>query len=247
MFHGGGWHDGDKGIGPTANAAQRLYDAGYAVANANYQLLSNFDRTIFPNPNEKNSWPSCIVDAQLAVCWLRHNAATYGYDPAKFISWGDSSGAHLALDVALRSVQIPNTTNNFTESPQVQAAVCHSTPTNFSTALEPGDPNNPQNETTKALINKNDPAIFFSASPVNNVAATAPPIALTHGHSDRIVQPSQLTQLTAVLEQFGVKHDIQWYDGGHVFRGLDPEQIITIQQNAEAFVMRSITSKPAAL
>ena len=42
------------------------------------------------------SWPAVIDDLREAVRWLRRNSATYGVDPDRIATIGQSSGGHLA-------------------------------------------------------------------------------------------------------------------------------------------------------
>src|SRR5690242_11821610 len=61
LLHGGEWTQGDKK--DMASLCQYLAQHGYVVANVNYRLAQKSVAS--------SQWPAQLVDAQLAVRWLR--------------------------------------------------------------------------------------------------------------------------------------------------------------------------------
>ena len=87
VIHGGGWAAGQRAS--AAGLARLLAMRGLAAFNIDYRLATT------ASPDTR--WPAQIVDAQLAVRWLRAHAATLGIDGQQIAATGDSAGAHLAL------------------------------------------------------------------------------------------------------------------------------------------------------
>jgi acetyl esterase/lipase len=96
MIHGGYWTLGDKGADdPLCKGAA---EQGIVAATIGYRLA---------NTSEHNRWPAQLVDAQLAVRWLRSHAAEFGVDPSRICALGDSAGAHLAVFLAVLNHTVP--------------------------------------------------------------------------------------------------------------------------------------------
>lgn len=87
-FHGGGLVEGDKG--DSHQFVEHLAKKGFAVATANYSLLPN------------NKFPSFILDAALAVKYVKDNISKFGKSKGIIIS-GQSAGAYLTLMLCLNT------------------------------------------------------------------------------------------------------------------------------------------------
>ncbi len=89
LVHGGGFSANDA----TAEQARYMYEYfrehGYACASVNYRLSG------------EATYPAAILDVKAAIRYLRANADVYGYDPDRFVIWGESAGAYLATMAAL--------------------------------------------------------------------------------------------------------------------------------------------------
>ena len=84
LIHGGGGSYGDRG--DLSAFAQALAEAGYVAFNIDYRLLTKDGSTT------KNMWPAQLEDAQLAVRWVRANAAFYHVDPDQSAHLGIPQG-----------------------------------------------------------------------------------------------------------------------------------------------------------
>jgi len=228
LVHGGGWYSGSKTDGFFVAAAQRLAAFGYCAASINYRLLGNINFGVFPNPNEVNPWPACMQDAQLAVCWLRTQAAHYAFDGNRFIAWGASAGAHIAQQLAARPL-IPNPDNTLTTSPVCAGACAHSTPSNLAHALNPGG-----NPLERALVNTTVLLDYVKASPVNWVLN---PVGFSQGTLDTIVPYSDAVELENAYTAVGSPFHFESYAGGHVFTGITTAAAVAIQQRCEQWVL----------
>jgi acetyl esterase/lipase len=118
-YHGGGWRTGCRSsLGPSVDtlglsAIERLVEAGFVVASADYRL------------NSMAHFPAQLLDAKAAVRWLRAHAADYNVDPERIYAWGDSAGGHLASLVALTagSANYRGDENEYAEFSDTVAAV----------------------------------------------------------------------------------------------------------------------------
>ena len=115
LLHGGGWTAGDKSEYSAEYTGLCTFLAGQGVVAAaiNYRLTPY------------NTWPAPLVDAQLAVRYLRANASRLQLDAPRLCSWGDSAGGHLAvfLGVLRTSHSGDQATLDATASPQVACVV----------------------------------------------------------------------------------------------------------------------------
>lgn len=242
VIHGGGFHQGDKANPLEATTATRLCRSGYAVASINYRLVKNYDETIFPNPDATDTWPACLIDVQRAVCWLRGIAPRWwNIDQNKFIGWGQSAGAALALELASRGDLIP--TPGLWQprrSPKIAAAICHSTPADFAAAIDGSPPSENNYAELKAVINKTDLASFQNASPLSWISSSTGPVAFTQGTEDTEILPDQADRLEAALSANGVPYHRQNYPGGHVFAGLMRPEIRAICLASEQWVLETL-------
>jgi acetyl esterase/lipase len=242
VIHGGGFHQGDKANPIEAVTARRLCRSGYAVASINYRLVKNYDEAVFPNPDAADTWPACLIDAQRAVCWLRGVGPRWGnIDQDKFIGWGQSAGAALALELASRDDLIPAPGLwQPGRSPKIAAAICHSTPADFAAALDGSPPSERHYAEIKAVINETDLASFQNASPLNWISGNTGPVAFTQGSEDTEIPPYQADRLQAALAAHGVPYHRQDYTGGHVFAGLTRPEIRALCLAAEQWVLETL-------
>lgn len=88
FFHGGAYLKGDKRRYQLAPALTGI-NRGFAVVSVGYRLAPDA------------VWPAFVQDAALAVAYLHAHAAELGIDADRLALWGESAGAHLALQVGL--------------------------------------------------------------------------------------------------------------------------------------------------
>ena len=91
LIHTGGWFTGDKREtfdqeqDNLQSTCMGLASQGFLVASINYRLTPGA------------TWPAQLVDAQLAVRWLRAHAGTFGLDP-RIVDSLDAPTAKKVLD-----------------------------------------------------------------------------------------------------------------------------------------------------
>ncbi|MCU1568366.1 MAG: esterase/lipase, partial [Pseudarthrobacter sp.] len=229
-YHGGGWRTGERSsLGPTLYALglspiERLVDAGFVVASADYRLSS------------VATFPAQLLDAKAAVRWLRAHAADFNVDADRIYAWGDSAGGHLASLVGLTggSSEYGSDSGDPTEVSDTVAAVAawypptdllrmgeQRLPDAVASADDPGS--------REALLLGAQPAESpdkaAAASPITYAGDPAPPFFLAHGTADRFVPPAQSATLAAALEAAGADVELLLIEGAdHMWQlpGQDP-------------------------
>lgn len=174
FFHGGGWHEGDRGAGMHPWLNPLLAARGYVTVSVTYRL-SGIAR-----------WPAQYEDAHEALAWVREHAAGFGGDPSRIGVWGFSAGAHLAAHLALR------------ESGSVKAASLAACPADLRDAGT-DDPN----EVTWLVGPSPSAEVLADVSPISWVTSDAPPILIAHGTDDQIVEFAQGVALRDALADAG--------------------------------------------
>ena len=169
--------------------------------------------------------PEMIGDVQRAIRFVRLHAKEYGIDPNRIGLTGGSSGGHLSLMAALQADDGKPESKDEVEhvSSRVQALM---------TWFPPTDMLNFGAENGYKLIQTTRPQMFTdifgkvtdleaqlkAISPVNFVAASAPPLLLIHGDADKTVPVQQAHLLKAKYEE--LKRPIQVIiqpGGGHTY------------------------------
>jgi acetyl esterase/lipase len=195
-IHGGAFRMGDKGD----RIPLEMLEQGYAIASLNYRL------------SQHALFPAQIEDCKAAVRWLRAHADTYGLDPSRFASWGESAGGHLAAMLGTagheRSFEVGE---HLEHSSRVQAVLDFFGPTDFlqmdAHRLPEGMVHDmaesPESELVGGPIQERR-AEVARANPVTYVTPEAPPFLIVHGDRDPLVPYHQSTLLVAALEATGV-------------------------------------------
>jgi acetyl esterase/lipase len=115
-IHGGAFRMGSK----QDRIPAEMLEQGYAIASLNYRL------------SQHALFPAQIEDCKAAVRWLRAHADTYGIDPSRFASWGESAGGHLAAMLGTAGHERSLDVGEYLEhSSRVQAVLDFFGPTDF--------------------------------------------------------------------------------------------------------------------
>ncbi len=88
QIHGGGWSIGHK----SQQARPLLHymaARGWVCVSINYRL------------SPQASWPAQLLDAKLALAWVKEHIAEYGGDPEFVVCTGGSAGGHLTALLGL--------------------------------------------------------------------------------------------------------------------------------------------------
>ncbi len=152
----------------------------------------------------RNTWPDHIVDVKRALAWVKTHIAEYGGDPPDFIAiTGGSAGGHLSSLAALT----PNDPRYQPGFEDVDTGVQAAVPfygvydfTRFEDAMHPSMPELLEQMVIKQPHKKTSFETYVDASPVNHVAADAPPpFFVLHGTNDSLVPVEQARAFVAKL------------------------------------------------
>ena len=186
-FHGGGWHEGDRGAGMHPWLNPLLAARGYVTVSVTYRLSTSAQ------------WPAQYEDAHDALGWVLDHITEFGGDPSRVGVWGFSAGAHLAAHLALRA---PGT---------VKAASLAACPTDLRNSRV-----DEANEVTWLLGRSPGAEALAEVSPICWVESEAPPVLIVHGTNDQIVDFAQGIALRDALESAGAPVEfIEIPSGGH--------------------------------
>ncbi|MGO4146447.1 alpha/beta hydrolase fold domain-containing protein [Paenarthrobacter sp. YAF11_1] len=208
-FHGGGWRVGERSsLGPVCdgfglNPFERLTEAGFVVASADYRL------------SDEAPFPAQLHDAQAAVRWLRNHADEYGVDPVRIYAWGDSAGGHLASLVGL----VDGSPHNGGSGVAAVAAWYPPTDLNhmgeqaLSNAVAKASDPGSREELLVGAVLADHPDLAAAASPISYVGPDAPPFLLIHGTADRFVPAAQSQSLAGELQKAGTDVELLLLEG----------------------------------
>lgn len=233
FIHGGGWQSGDKS--GYSFYAKMLADKGIASVAINYRLFNAETRV--------NPWPAQIEDVQLALRWLRANAAKYNIDASRLCVWGDSAGAHLSLLLGSMKTIMPGDRAHLYRD-QSLAVTC------VVDMFGPTDLAAPSLSNMHALLTsmfggqtpEQSPKIWHQASPAQIVTAASAPTLIAHGKDDAIVAFDQANSLKAAFDKSGVAYEWVPFPGGHWFKEpTTPQPIVdTVTRKMVDYVVRKL-------
>ena len=223
MIHGGYWTMGDKSM--YAQLCKGAASEGMVAAAINYRLA---------NDDPHNRWPAQLVDAQLAVRWLRAHAAEYGINPAHICALGDSAGGQLAVFLAALDRPMPG--DHAGELAGISSSVACAVD-NFGPVDLSADTYWPPDQ--KLFGNQDRTEVKDqerSASPIFVVGPHTAPLMIAHGRDDKAVSLEQSTQLADRLKSLHVPVKMVVLNAGHEFSGLPPQELGTILQQELDFI-----------
>jgi acetyl esterase/lipase len=161
---------------------------GYAVVGLNVRSSSQV------------KFPGQVHDVKAAIRYLRAHAATYGLDPQRFATMGNSSGAWVSTMAAVTSgvADLEGDLGHPEQSSAVSAVIDLFGPTDFlamdSHRLPDGEVHNSPLSPESTLMGfpiQQDPAAVEKANPATYVRADSPPAFITHGTGDPLVPSHQ--------------------------------------------------------
>ena len=178
----------------------RFASRGYVVAVVEYRHTG-----IGPFPTQ-------TVDAKTAIRYVRKNARRLNVDPENIFIWGDSSGGHTSLMVAV-SQDDPAIDDSYLaeESCAVNAAIAYYPPTDISVMKDypstspHNDPTSPEGLLIGGVEVASNLEAARKASPLYYVSKDKPlvPVFLAAGTMDRTVPFSQTDLMAGKLQECG--------------------------------------------
>lgn len=228
-IHGGGWVGG----GPRRSAAYKdwpkvlasLSAKGYVVVSVSYRFAG------------EAPFPAAIQDVKAAIRFLKANAGPYHLDPNRGMTWGQSSGGHLAALAAVSCgvpalsppARVDNTRTTVEFSASTAAGADQQTDCvagavswfgiyDFATLRGSAPPAN--QAFLGCATGPCDPEKVRAASPETYVNGKNPPIFLMHGNEDKTVPIAQTQHFYESLKAAGVKTEFITVPGvGHSWIG----------------------------
>ena len=201
LIHGGTWSFGDKTHLNAYVSLAKKYLTGYAIANINYRLA---DLT-------GNRFPVQEEDVKSCVEYLLQNAGIYNISN-KFLIFGESAGAHLALLQAYKHADIVHPI----------AVVDFYGPTDL-TEMYNAASNLLVQETLVFMLNgtpESKPDDYEESSPLKFATAGACPTIIFHGGMDDLVDTNQSVILRKKLNELHVINEYVYYpNAGHGWSG----------------------------
>lgn len=178
IIHGGGWRIGSKRDGKVHSTAAFLQAHGYVAFAIDYHL------------SPTTAWPQNLFDCQIAVRWLRGNAAAYSVDPNRIAALGFSSGGHLATMLGVVNLRAHLTP----AAPYSGVSTAIAAVVNFY-----GQPK----------VSRSNPEfgpLARQASPLFYVRPDLPPIMFVVGTNDKMWLVNEGRQFMTALASAGVPH-----------------------------------------
>lgn len=222
----------------------RLVSKGYAIASLDHRLSGD---AVFP---------AAVEDCKAAVRWLRAHAAEYRLDPARFVAFGESAGAHHASFLGVTSPagvgDELDVGDHLDQSSAVQGVVDYYGPSDFlqMDSHAPADGNNQKHDPPGSPESlyvgavdgiQNAPEKSVRANPITYLSAakakTVPPFFIAHGVKDHVVPYHQSVLLQEALKEVGVPvtlHPVEGVD--HVFEGISREQSDDLDKKTDEFL-----------
>jgi len=201
LIHGGGWTSFDKSTMRTMG--QFLSREGFVAFAVDYRLFDG----------KKNRWPDQLDDVELAVRWIRANAAKYNVNPDRIGAFGHSAGAQLAALLGVHH--------------DVQAVVDVSGPSDLCSSRDnPDDAHFLANFLGGSVDQKQ---ACLTASPAGLVAAGDPPFLIVHGTRDPQVPIAQSQERYDKLKADSVPVSFIKVDDVHTFQTPDARRTLAIQ------------------
>jgi acetyl esterase/lipase len=201
QIHGGGWTIGTKDTQgrPLMN---RLAASGWMCVAANYRL------------SPKVRWPDHLVDAKLALAWIRAHIAELGGDPSRVVVTGGSAGGHLTAMMALTQND-PAYQPGFADvDTSVSAAIPMYAPYDLAEIFGRfgagigGRVSGWVGSLVTGVTPTQDLAPYVDASPLSHVQAASAdlrrtPFLVVHGTIDNLVPVEQARRFVAALRSVG--------------------------------------------
>jgi acetyl esterase/lipase len=180
--------------------AAHLVPRGYAVVGLNVRSSSQV------------KFPGQVHDVKAAIRYLRANADTFGLDPDRFATMGNSSGGWVATMAAVTAgiTEMEGDLGNRDQSSSVSAVIDLYGPTDFLAMDEHrlpdgqlhSTPDSPESQLMGFPIEENRSAVE-RADPATYVRADSPPAFIVHGTGDPLVPANQSELLFQAYAQAG--------------------------------------------
>ncbi len=229
FIHGGGWISGSKDMKSEITICMVLANLGYTVFNIDYRLtpLEPFEPWK-EHPHNHPSIREMVSDVRAAILFAKKNADKYQGDPNSLFLFGRSAGAHLSLLTAFSCKEQFFEKEGILcdyEEAKVTGIIAFYPITNLDELYRLLGPTH---FTKLALVRgtggtlEEKEYLYQLFSPINYVteetAQNIPPIFISAGKRDKIVNVKQSEELYEKLKEYKIKSvflELPW--ANHIF------------------------------
>lgn len=198
FIHGGAWKSGSRD--DLALYCIEFAKRGYVTATISYRLSG------------EAPFPAAVQDAKCALRWVRSNADAHDIDPERIAVSGNSAGGHLALMVGYSEDEtLEGDCGNPDVPSRVKAVVNFYGPTDLTTDFAAAQGVLHEFMDGRTLHEARDD--YERGSPIRHLDGNDPPTLTFHGTIDSVVPVAQADLLDARLNELGVEHVYERYDG----------------------------------
>jgi acetyl esterase/lipase len=199
-IHGGAWNHGEK---PASWHGFRPWlAAGFSIINVEYRLV------------DAAPAPAAVEDVRCVLSWVSQNAAKYNFDTSRVVTYGTSSGGHLAMMAAFLPAGNAIDPPPCKTQPHVSAVLDFYGPYH----LEPTQPGAFKSPSTARWMGSDPKPSLESKehamSPSTYVRRGIPPVFIAHGDADPVVPYVASVTLKADLDKAGVRNLFDTVPGG---------------------------------
>ncbi len=206
---GSAWHRQNVWMG--LDKARYFAARGFAFAIVEYR------------PSELSPFPAQIEDAGAAVRFLLERSEEYRLDGSRLVLWGDSSGAHTVVSLAVRFPELARCVVDWFGPMDIIDM------NYYPSGMDHHGPDSPEG----FLIGRKDvlenPELARRTSPLTGISPERklPPMLVMHGSMDNVVPFHQSVLLVEKLRSCGQAADFYRLEGsGHGTGGFTSEEAL---------------------
>jgi len=195
---GSAW--GRQNVWMALDKARWFASRGFAFALIEYR------------PSEIAPFPAQIEDAKSAIRFLKAHADEYSIDADNVAIWGDSSGGHTAVSVAVTAPELVKCTVDWYGATDISVM------SYYPSAMDHYLPTSPEGMLLGKVNVLENLALAVKVNPMNHISEDKPlsPFLIMHGSKDNLVPFNQSVRLYEKLKKCG--KDVTFYkleNAGH--------------------------------
>ncbi len=184
---GSAWHRQNVWMG--MEKARYFAARGFVFAIAEYR------------PSDLVPFPAQIRDAEAAVRFLLARAEEYGIDPDRLALWGDSSGAHTVVSLAVEQPALARCVVDWFGPMDIEMM------NYYPSGMDHHGPDSPEGYLLGRVDVLENRALARQTNPLNRISPDSPlpPMLILHGSKDNVVPFNQSVRLYEKLRSCGME------------------------------------------
>ncbi len=182
---GSAWHRQNVWMG--LDRARYFASRGYVFAIVEYR------------PSDIAPFPAQIRDAEAAVRFLLDRAGEYGIDTERVALWGDSSGAHTVVSLAVEKPELAKCVADWFGPMDIEMM------NYYPSSMDHHGPDSPEGYLIGRLDVLDNRELAQKTNPLHGISAEKPlpPVLILHGSRDDVVPFNQSVRLYEKLRACG--------------------------------------------